>query len=633
MNNRGRQNNRGKANKAQSPWQNFLAKLQKDKSPLYEVFKDSVLEEQGNNLMIIVAKEVEEAAKSKRGKLQSKLVKVSSQYKGKKLFIKVGNPVPKAVPAAEKPASKRKKGIMNPLQALNHTFYPDKQQVKALQAAAKAETTCNSIYTELTQRTKLLADEHFQAEFTWRLRVGGMRGFDDLLLPVFHPVYGVPYVPSSSLKGALRAWMRKNHSREVNRLLGSLDYGIGCVQILDAFPVKPCLSVDMANPQWHWREDLVKYDPQPHALLSMEEPELLIGLTRTSRGNLEDVQTVRKWLEQALGEGIGSRVSAGYGRTQVDANLPHSSSHNFQLWTQGMYGASKQNPEFRPTALRGILRYWFRAIALGLYSPPDCKTFENEVFGTIEPSAKEGKIRIGVDWEEEKGSRNRPYFYEGSIILEAKEQKHLTLIEKVLYLASHLGGIGRGSRRPLHWNSPHPGLRGCYWEIENQIFPGEMQAWQDFLQEVTNAFTVIKPLSTPGSGHPGDPGNRKQDVLNNHARIYLVPSHNLKHPKRVTDWQSEGEKTEVRGKALDLLYKPKFKGVSNGTGNANVGGNLGTPSYVWIQNNFPTSGKPYQAVTIFGANQRSDSGKSRSDFVREIIAIYKINKIKKIRVK
>ncbi|WP_200892607.1 RAMP superfamily CRISPR-associated protein [Aliterella atlantica] len=30
-----------------------------------------------------------------------------------------------------------------------------------------------------------------------------MRGFRELLLPVFYPVYGVPYIPSSSLKGAI----------------------------------------------------------------------------------------------------------------------------------------------------------------------------------------------------------------------------------------------------------------------------------------------------------------------------------------------------------------------------------------------------------------------------------------------
>ena len=53
--------------------------------------------------------------------------------------------------------------------------------------------------------------------------------------------------------------------------------------------------------------------------------------------------------------------------------------------------------------------------------------------------------------------------HKGTIVLEAKEKKYLTLMEKVLQLASHLGGVGRGSRRPLHWNDPYPGLRGCHW--------------------------------------------------------------------------------------------------------------------------------------------------------------------------
>ncbi|NEP54530.1 MAG: CRISPR-associated protein Cmr6, partial [Moorea sp. SIO3C2] len=424
------------------------------------------------------------------------------------------------------------------------------------------------------------------------------------------------------------------------RLLGSLEGGIGCVQILDAFPIKPCLTVDMANPQWNWDNNQVTYQPVPHALLSMEKPELVIGLARTTRGSLEDVKTVKQWLEQALTEGIGSRVSAGYGRIAVDASLPCSCSHDFQLWTQGMYGAfppSKENrqgtAEFRPTALRGMLRYWFRAIALGLYSPGDCKNLEATLFGTIEPPAREGKIRIALDWSEKKGDRFHPHFYEGTILLEAKEKSYLTLIEKLLHLASHLGGIGRGSRRPLHWNHPYPGLRGCYWQVDSKILTGNQKVWQDFRQEVIAAFTAVQPLSNPGAGNPGKPKHRQQDVLNDKARIYLLPFPGLKHPEAVKDWQIEGSEINVRGRALDLLYgSDRFKGVNQkGQGNDKVGGGLGTPSYVLIQSNFPPQQQPYQTVTIFGANQ-SDRSVFASEFQKlRAIPIHWKSRSKKIR--
>lgn len=438
-----------------------------------------------------------------------------------------------------------------------------------------------------------------------------MRGFWELLLPVFHPVYGVSYIPSSSLKGAVRAWARQHQPAEtVNRLLGTLDDGLGCVQILDAFPTKPCLSVDMANPQWSWTNNQVKYKPEPHALLSMQEPELVIGLARTSRGNAEDVQKVKGWLEQALGAGIGSRVSAGYGRTSLRPGLRYSSSHDFGLWTQGMYGAfppSKENKrqgnaEFRSSAIRGMLRYWFRAIALGLYDANTCQQLETQLFGNL---SQEGSIRIGV--ESEAKMSDRAYVYNGKILLEAKQQSHLALIEKVLHLSSHLGGVGRGARRPLHWNSGR--MRGCHWQIADMRLPYNQQAWQEFLAEVRNSFLAVQtPRGSVGSGNPGNPGNRNQDVLNRHARIYLVSCPRMKHPSAVRNWAQEGNKSLVTGNALDLLYSNNnFKGVNRQApekpGNPKVGGDLGTPSFVVIKSNFPNSGEPYQTVTIFGADQ------------------------------
>jgi CRISPR-associated protein Cmr6 len=386
----------------------------------------------------------------------------------------------------------------------------------------------------------------------------------------------------------------------------------------------------MANPNWHWDGDrCIKYKPEPHALLSMEQPELAIGVALTSRGNNpNDVKTVKEWLEQTLAaSGIGSRVSSGYGRTALTArrstNDLFTKPYTFELWTAGMYGAFAPNrddrrghPEFRPTAVRGMLRYWFRAIALGIYPPQQSKTLEAELFGTIEPSSHVGTIRIGVEWEEkETGDRDRPYFYSGMIILEAKQENHLILIQKVLQLASHLGGIGRGSRRPLHWNDPYPRLRGCHWELKSEQLRLSSNAttWTTrFLPAVRNAFLAVQPpRDIPGNGDPGTPGNRNQDVLNENAQIYLVPCERLQHPEGIDNWPRNGMTPEVRGRALTLLYDDRFKGVNQqGQGNANVGGQISnnadgsTPSYVVIKSNFPEGKAPYQTVSIFGANHR-----------------------------
>ncbi|MEC4893465.1 MAG: RAMP superfamily CRISPR-associated protein [Oscillatoria sp. PMC 1051.18] len=603
-----------------SPWDDFLAQLKKEKHPLDELLSNSQVEDKGNELIIFVSPELIGEVEEKRGKIQKRLSKVIPLWRSKRLIFRVQSPSTNVVSSSN--SSRQNNMSTSPLQALNQTIFGEYPQ-PALKAAVAAEKNCQFIYQQLKNRTEAIATSHLTIQFTWRVRVGGTRGFQDILLPVFHPVYGIPYVPASSLKGVVRAWALNRQPRsEITRLLGSLDEGIGKVQFLDAFPTKPCLVVDMVNPLWSWSGEIVNYQAVPHAFLSMEKPELCIGLACTSKGNSADVETVKDWLQQALASGIGSRVSAGYGRSCLSSNLPHSSSHEFELWTPGMYGAFPPNKEeeeaiaeFRPTAVRGMLRYWWRSLALGIYPPSQCRNLEASMFGAIEPTTSEGSLRISVDWEEQKGSRSQPYYYWGNVLLEAKQESQLILLEKVLKLAAHLGGIGRGSRRPLHWNNPYPGMRGCHWELVDEYLPGNSQIWQQFLQEIREAFlAVATPNSVPANNHPGKPNSRRQDVLNNQSRIYLLPQANLLHPHNVNNWNTQGTKISVRGEALDLLYENRFKGVNQqGQGNVNVGGSLETPSYVIIKSNLPPENPAYQAVTIFGANQQH-----RAQFVREL---------------
>jgi len=536
-------------------------------------------------------------------------------------------------------------GIKNPLQALNHELFQEderngkKQELvkPVLEVAIEADKSCSTLYQYLNKRTETLADTTLKVQFLWLLRVSGVRGFRELLLPAMHPVYGIPYIPASSLKGVIHAWARnkKVAEQEINRLLGYLngkEASIGRVQILDAFPTKPCLSLDIANPQWTWKGNEIKYGTVPHTLLSLHQPALVIGLVRTKLGCLEDVKTVRGWLEQALDhKGLGSRISAGYGRTGFQSDLPNQSRHyEFELWTQGMYGADIQKSEFRPTALRGMLRYWFRAFALGIYHPDVCKTLEAELFGTIEPEAKEGSICIGVRWEEIKKAEQKtdnlqPYIYTGKIFLESKVEKHLLLVEKILQISSHLGGMGRGARRPLHkFQDPakQDRLRGCYWQIINFDISCNIKTWEECFQHLYEAFKAVKSLPEKSLRvcNPGNPKDRNQDVLDKNTKIYLVPCLNpeMKHPKKISNWRQNGDKLDVIGKALHRLYSDdKYKGKRNVNGqekgNPYVGGELGTPSYVVIKSNFPQGENPYQVVTIFGANN-SD----RDDFSEKI---------------
>lgn len=508
---------------------------------------------------------------------------------------------------------------LNPLQSLNFAeFGIDKKgnelSQSVLEQAVFADKECQVVYTQLTKRTEFLVGqegETFKVSFNWRVRVGGTVGFRELLLPVFHQVFGVPFIPASTLKGAARAWARRQKDSQINELFGFLEgdhAGAAKVEILDAFPTRPCLSVDVATPQWSWSGDDVKYKPEPHPLLTMEQPNILIGLRPTSRGSREDVQKVKEWLEQALKVGIGSRVSSGYGRALGQSSyFNYSKSFEFEFSTQGMYGyepPSKENSykgkvEFRSTAIRGILRYWFRAFALAYYSPTTAQELENELFGNL---SKPGKL--GISSIINSSNKENPYVYSGKIYLEAENQKLLNLLEKILVLSSHIGGFGRGSRRPIHWLDR--GIRGCHWVVDSENSPLQYQkeSWQILFKDIEASFSAIKSPVSQYQKDPGKPNSRTQDVFDKNAQVWLMRSPNQINPSEVNNWKTDGSTEKVRGLALTLVYgNPNFKGKGQNPGNENVGGALGTPSYIWIKSVFPDEGDPYQVVTIFGANQ------------------------------
>lgn len=523
--------------------------------------------------------------------------------------------------------------IGNPLQALNYAEFGNDNRGNELSqpvlvAAVQAEKNCSYIYSKLRQRTESLVggEEHtISVSFNWRLRVGGTRGFRELLLPVFHPVFGIPYIPASSLKGAARAWARQSGESKsaISKILGFLDGKVAQaakVEFLDAFPTKECLSVDVATPQWHWQNNTVAYKPEPHPLLSMERPQFLIGLRPTKPENTKYVPVVKEWLENALKSGIGSRVSSGYGRAlgQPSSTPLHNHRYSFELWTQGMYGSeppSKQNgwqgqAEFRPTAIRGILRYWFRAFALSFYEPAVCQALEDSIFGKL---SQQGQVSISV--VHNPSSQENPWRYDGSIYLEATEKKYLNLLKQLLICASHLGGVGRGSRRPLHLLDVdgRKYMRGCHWSIDDDALPlkYETDSWKKLFQSIKTAFTAVQSPLISRTSDPGKPRNRNQDVLDANAQVWIVKSPGLISPEKVGNWKSDGLQRSVRGEALEIFYgdsrfkgerKYKENGVESRLGNPKVGGALETPSFVWIKSIFPSSGEPYQVVTIFGVD-------------------------------
>jgi CRISPR-associated protein Cmr6 len=618
-------------------WQDFVQTEIKSKSKLGKILESSQYGGYEKRELTICFPD-ENSRKAAQGQIEAIKKKLREPYGllCDRITVKTGsvsaNVMNTSVTRGNSTSVSRAPKNHNPLQALywvepNLPENDASQRMSILKETVAAEQGCNQIYTKLRQRTLQLAngeENTVSVSFNWRMRIGGTRGFRELLLPVLHPIFGIPYIPASTLKGAARAWARKNDApARVQELLGMLngkDAKAAKIEFLDAFPTKHCLSIDVATPQWAWKDNKVMYGPVPHPLLSLEQPQFLIGLRPTSRQNSDcqdDLKTVKSWLENALNSGIGSRVSSGYGKALGTIPITNTrKSYDFELWTQGMYGSnppSKENnyqgtPEFRPSAVRGILRYWFRAVALGLYDVPTCQKLEEQIFGNL---GKQGKISLSTKIN--PSTKKDPYFYAGKIYLEATEIKYLNLAEKLLFLALQLGGVGRGSRRPLHLLDRR--MRGCHWQIVGKelTLDYDSEQWREFFTEIKQAFQAIETPIGSYIVSPGKRGARQQDVLDKNAQIWLLKSPSQIHPAKITNWQTDGSSIEVRGTALDLLYGDnRFKGQSKGQGNANVGGALETPSFVWIKSIF-TDSLPYQVITIFGSDYQD-----RKEFAKEL---------------
>ncbi|NEQ44325.1 MAG: type III-B CRISPR module RAMP protein Cmr6 [Leptolyngbya sp. SIOISBB] len=333
------------------------------------------------------------------------------------------------------------------------SLYKDPTKVQILQIAEENADYRDRL-KELNQRTKLIAGEAncFNVTCPWRIRVGGHRGPESILLPAFDAL-GMPYVPSSTLRGVARtqaireklaadldysnkeavkkAW--KEADRQVAEWFGHLDAEgsdrTGKVIFLDAYPVandedkSGGLAVDMANSIWSWKDNTPEYDPNPNPYFSLAESTFVIGIRRTAACSQEQFEQVKRWLTAGLTAGIGSQVNSGYG-SLLSINIPDTSFFQVDFTLQGQlihgrqrfenvhepYERKRESGQFkrakgklkpktesvaeiRPIALKSMLRYWFRVFALGVMRPQDVKVWEAKLFGAIDPQTH-GWVRV-----------------------------------------------------------------------------------------------------------------------------------------------------------------------------------------------------------------------------------------------
>ena len=418
--------------------------------------------------------------------------------------------------------------------------YRDPKKIQLLHLAEENANYRDRL-TQLTKRTTRIATakqgKTFQVKCPWRMRVGGHRGPESILLPAFDAL-GMPYIPSSTLRGAARtqairetvakeniSWEKAEEkvSRQYFGFLDSKDSSerSGKVIFLDAYPQPQQsgnsggLAVDMANSIWSWDaagQDLL-YAPNPNAFFSLSEATFLIGICPTQFCDEKKLQAIQGWLTSALQAGIGAQVNTGYG-SLVTAGAPPAKKqffdlefalegqliHGRQQFTQWNWNdrhrawqmRGKAEAEVRPVAFKSMLRYWFRTFSLGIIPAPEVQRLEAQLFGAISPKQTHGWLTVQmadgrVVQKEARpnrdGQRDPCGEQCGRLILayssECPSQSYETvadLMKALTWMMFHLGGIGQGARRPRYSRKSRE--RAPWWRGSTLFPESKSQFWK-----------------------------------------------------------------------------------------------------------------------------------------------------------
>jgi CRISPR-associated protein Cmr6 len=505
----------------------------------------------------------------------------------------------------------------------------------------------------LTQRTQRLATIDFKVSCPWRIRVGGTKGPESMLLPAFDAL-GMPYIPSSTLRGIARAMASQDKnmsSQEVKEIFGGLEPepSMGQVIFMDAYPLpgkekQGGLSPDMANQIWKWENNKPpEYNTNPNICISLEKPIFVIGLRKTQQCSDETLTQVRDYLIKGLSQGIGSRVNTGYGTLNAQGKLkekivrkPKIIQVDFELEGQLTHGRqdfkgwnlNKQNgwkppgtaqAEVRPTAFRSMLRYWFRALALGVLQPALVRQLELEIFGGIEPKQHTGLFRVEVtgtveckeSTDEESGLiigcltlRHNALSLKYKRENEHKFEALKALLKTLTWLMFHLGGVGQGARRPCYkrsgdnppWRGSHlfadPQGKDSYWNIPTDIsefqklFRKRLTFFYDCLQAFSGQTRNLNHLLVVHSQ------NDWAEAIDENCKV-VVCRGNVKGNKGFALSILHGEDFKIKKKDK-YDYDPELCG---GVGKKSI------PSPVWIREFNYIEGVDFQVVTVFGAKK------------------------------
>jgi CRISPR-associated protein Cmr6 len=317
-------------------------------------------------------------------------------------------------------------------------------------------------------------------QVSWRFVTNG--GQDEGIIRPVIGAFGWPFYPGSSMKGVFR------QAGETLERQGELPAGTiaqycgndemlspGLLRFHGGYPTDQSWTkqlVDVIHPQQNWQVGIHPPQHSAYQQISLYRPELKFGIS-SSEPSAVDWDLVWKIWEKGLTQGLGCRVSAGYGQFQDTDENPLIA---FKLKGQGPISKSIDNTlEFRPNIFRAALRGHALRIFSGLTSDANTKRIVDQLFGGIQNGTQWGLLLMNFQHDQlrifEEDAR---YKVEGKLVWsltrslpEAQEKCLKKLIKQLMQFAMLLGGFGKSWRRADHsifMPDYEHHVIGCHWQ-------------------------------------------------------------------------------------------------------------------------------------------------------------------------
>jgi len=480
-------------------------------------------------------------------------------------------------------------------------------------------------------------------QIRWRMVTNsGQDG--DLIRPVIG-ARGIPFFPGSSMKGVFRhACPEEKRLRycggEVRDAEDNKRTQPGILRFHGGYPV------DMAWAEAHRLVDIA-HGQQPYQVMrstkdrgenanvqiSLYRPKFKFGISCLEiPWDSPEWDVIKKIWEDALGHGIGSRVSAGYG--YVEEVNPSSDRTLLSVHLKGQ-GLSSQlllkDPtkhdrfktcEFRPNMFKAVLRGHTLRLLGGLVDASTAKSLTQIIWGGIPEKGESGKAvvgRVGIEFSVKENNLNDKdkhkyrndkdrlvempiYRLEDgclSLIRHGEVQPELEgFLRSLIKFAVLLGGFGKSWRRvhhklfyPSYFSKNDKPMIGCHWELTPVSQNFLVISNSDF-SRITNFIEEI----------------REQAIAWIQSEIGKYPPGSAKewreawHPNKVQVWGRTTDKKSLAIAWFHLNYADQKK-----INKSILTGSMGKIGRIWHRM-YPIDHGFVELLTIFpdDSNQTSD---------------------------